>query len=637
MNLVLKFAAALCVAGVLSARVEAAPLDAYGQLPAIEDAAMAPDGGHVAVIVTNGDQRKIAIRSLADGATYVMDTGEVKVRDVSWADGKTLLITTTVTTDKRNIVTSQGEFGQLFAYDLETRSLKQQMRDETVLFQAFDAPMNRAVDGKTSVFVSGPIYAEQSMRWGLVQLNLERGTARVVDAGFKDSTDWLVDAGGAPLAETEYDPKSGKWQLRTRFGGKWIVSRSQVSLQERPYMAGLGRDGASVLMAEIVDGEKVFREVDPATGTWGEPIKDMSGASPVFDPGTHRLIGFARETEAGPTYTFLDPLDSRIWKAVTAAYPGDSTRLVSWSADHRRLVVLVDSATTGPAYAMVDLNRKSASWLGDEYPRLKSADISPVERFTYKAADDLELRAFLTTPKGREAKNLPLIVLPHGGPAVAETNGFDWWSQALASRGYAVLRVNYRGSDGEGWEMIEAGFGEWGRKMQTDLSDGVRFLAQRGSIDPKRVCIAGASYGGYAALAGMTLDSGVYRCAAAVSGIGDIKAFLAFSHSEKGLASLRWWTRFIGLEKQNDVKALEISPIAHLAAVQGPILMVHGKDDTVVPYEQSLSMDKALRGAGKSSELVTLEGEDHWMSRGATRQQMLTSVVAFLEKHNPPN
>ncbi len=637
MKSVIKFAAALVVAGALSARAEAAPLEAYGRLPAIEDVAMAPDGGHVAVTVTNGDQRKIAIRSLSDGATYVMDTGDVKVRDVAWADGGTLLITTTVTTDKRNIVTSQGEFGQLFAYDLESRTLKQQMRDETVLLQAFDTPMLRTTGDKTTVLLSGPIYADQSMRWGLVQLNLERGTTRVVDAGFKDTTDWLVDSAGAPLAESEYDPKSGKWQLRTRSGGKWIVSRSLVSLQERPGIAGLGRDGASVLMSELVEGELVYREVDPVTGTWGEPLADANGATPIFDPGTHRLIGFSRQSEAGPTYSFFDPLDARIWKAVTSAYPGDSTQLVSWSADHRRLVVLVDSATTGPAYALVDLSRKSATWLGDEYPGLKSADISPVERFTYKAADGLELSAFLTTPKGREAKNLPLIVLPHGGPAVAETVGFDWWSQALASRGYAVLRVNYRGSDGEGWEMIQAGFGEWGRKMQTDLSDGVRFLAQRGSIDPKRVCITGASYGGYAALAGMTLDSGVYRCAAAVSGIGDIKAFLAFSHSEKGLGSLRWWTRFMGLEKQNDTKALEISPIAHLAAVKGPILMVHGKDDTVVPYEQSLSMDKALRGAGKSSELVTLEGEDHWMSRGATRQQMLSAVVGFLEKHNPPN
>jgi dipeptidyl aminopeptidase/acylaminoacyl peptidase len=131
----------------------------------------------------------------------------------------------------------------------------------------------------------------------------------------------------------------------------------------------------------------------------------------------------------------------------------------------------------------------------------------------------MQIPAYLTLPPGRDPKDLPLIVLPHGGPATRDTADFDWWSQALADQGYAVLRPNYRGSDVNRRSLV-AGFSEWGRKMQTDLSDGVRYLAKEGIIDPRRVCIVGASYGGYAALAGVTLDPGVYQCATGRRAVG---------------------------------------------------------------------------------------------------------------------
>jgi dipeptidyl aminopeptidase/acylaminoacyl peptidase len=149
-----------------------------------------------------------------------------------------------------------------------------------------------------------------------------------------------------------------------------------------------------------------------------------------------------------------------------------------------------------------------------------------VRRITYAAGDGLKIPAYLTLPRGKPAKNLPLVVLPHGGPAGRDTADFSWRPQALADQGYAVLQPNFRGST-ISWGFMSKGFGEWGRKMQTDLSDGVRYLAKEGIVDPARVCIVGASYGGYAALASPALDPGVYRCAVAVAGIGDVRRMLA--------------------------------------------------------------------------------------------------------------
>jgi len=231
-------------------------------------------------------------------------------------------------------------------------------------------------------------------------------------------------------------------------------------------------------------------------------------------------------------------------------------------------------------------------------------------------------------------------VLVHGGPASRDVPGFDWWAQAIASRGYAVLQANFRGSTGYGDAFLEAGYGEWGRKMQTDLSDGVRWLADQGVIDPARVCVVGGSYGGYAAMAGPTLDTGVYRCAVSVNGVSDLRRMVdreARRRAEDENAAVRYWNRFMGAERLGDRSLDERSPVRLAAQADAPMLLIHGRDDTVVPVEQSRLMAQALRRAGKPVELIELDGEDHWLSRSDTRLTMLTAMIDFLLEHNPPD
>jgi dipeptidyl aminopeptidase/acylaminoacyl peptidase len=175
--------------------------------------------------------------------------------------------------------------------------------------------------------------------------------------------------------------------------------------------------------------------------------------------------------------------------------------------------------------------------------------------------------------------------------------------------------------------------------MQTDLSDGVRFLVKEGTADPGRVCIVGASYGGYAALAGVTLDPGVYRCAVSVAGPSDLRRMLDWVNAKNGSGKnyeQRYWDRFMGVTGPGDPVLSRISPIDHVDAINVPVLLIHGRDDTVVPFEQSEVMFKALRRSQKSVDLVVLDHEDHWLSRSETRLQMLKSTVAFLHAHNPP-
>jgi dipeptidyl aminopeptidase/acylaminoacyl peptidase len=360
---------------------------------------------------------------------------------------------------------------------------------------------------------------------------------------------------------------------------------------------------------------------------------------PIIDPVTHLWIGQTLENDTRESIFLPAALEAR-WRGTVKAFPGNFVHLISWSGDFNRLVVHTDGGTDSGTYWLVDIPRRSADPLGYDYPPVKSADVGPVQVIDWQAADGLALHGILTLPPGRPAKSLPLVVLPHGGPAARDYPGFDWWAQAFASQGYAVFQPNFRGSSDYGVAFRNAGLGQWGRKMQTDISDGVADLARRGIVDPRRACIVGASYGGYAALAGVTVQQGLYRCAVSVAGVADLGAFLSYAYkrSDGPSSSTRYWRDFMGVTSTWSHSELDPIDPANLASrADAPILLIHGKDDTVVPIDQSQIMERALRRAGKPVEFVTMDNEDHWLSREETRIAMLKSAVAFVEKYNPPN
>jgi len=633
-------AAAVAVLLLLAAPALAAPLSAYGKLPTIEAASVSPSGHAVAMVLTNGEDRMIVVKDLASQQlTLRAGTGRAKVRYVRWAGDQHLVIVTSVTATPFDVVTTQREWSMAFRMDLKTGKVLPLIRDiEQTMNTIHGAPVVRIYNGQPTIFVQGVKFVNHEGRLSLFRIDMDRAQGRVIEVGARETRDWLVGPDGQPVAQELYDFGTGRWSMKVKGSSDtWREVAVTTSLYDPPSMMGLGPDGKSVLYsARTEDGRPVWRQARLDDGAPGEPLPASDVQGPIYDPQDGRLIGhFALTGEEG-RYTFLDPTDDKIWKAVAAAFPGSAVVLRSWSNDRKKIVVRVDSPEDGPAYAVVDMNTRKATWLGGEYIEVKTADVARQVPIRFKARDGLALTGYLTTPRGREVKNLPLIVFPHGGPAARDEPGFDWWAQGMASRGYAVLQVNFRGSDGLGDSLLEAGYGQWGRKMQTDLSDGVAHLAAEGKIDPKRVCIVGASYGGYAALAGAALDTGVYRCAASFGGLSDLGRFVSWAKIKNGRGAFRYWTRFMGAEDDRKVLA-EISPAAHVDRVTIPVLLIHGKDDSVVPIEQSEIMADALRRAGKPVELVVQKGEDHWLSRGETRLQTLEATMAFVEKHNPPN
>lgn len=638
-------AAAAACAALLATTARASeppPLAAYGRLPSIEGVEISPDGKLLAITVTDGEHRVLAIRKTDTTMVTGITMGAVKVRGVQWAGPEHVLVITSSTAEVHGLSGPKREYYQAVDFNLvtgkQTHLLKNQPDSMNVVI---GAPMVRTVDGVPFVYLEGVHFVDNTGQDTLYRVNLKTGITKMLDSGGNQNTDgWLVDADGNAIAQSLYDQKKGLWSLKLRINKSWKTVDETSTPMGSYGISGFGRDGKSVLVWKRDEQANTILREYGLDGTQTDLPKGVELDGLLHDPGNLNLLGGLSLVGDDLRYTFFDPRSQSSWNAIVKAFPGERVSLTSWSDDRRRVVVKVDSPTEGPAYAYVDLDAKSARFLGAAYRGLTPKHIAPVRSISYKAKDGLTITGYLTLPRGKEPKNLPLVVLPHGGPEGRDTPGFDWWSQALASRGYAVLQPNFRGSEGFGWDFVKAGFGQWGKAMQTDLSDGVRDLAGKGLIDPKRVCIVGASYGGYAALAGATLDKGVYRCAASVAGPSDLKRMLV-DNQKRYLSSsnsaLRYWLRFMGADGVKDPDLAAISPTRLVDKVEIPVLLIHGKDDTVVPYVQSQIMASALKKAGKSVDLVTLEGEDHWLSSGATRLTMLTSTVDFLEKHNPPH
>jgi hypothetical protein len=231
---------------------------------------------------------------------------------------------------------------------------------------------------------------------------------------------YLVGADGRPAALVQYDAPSKQWTLKVFKGGLWQPAEAKTAAIETPELLGLGRDGHSILVGDMEDGSFKLRELSPDGARLSPPIPGAGGNAVIDDPKTHGMIGTISLAGDEQRYTFFDPDDDLRWQAVEAAFPGQAVALASWSDDRQKIVVRVDSPTNGPSYDLVDLAAGTVKPLGLEYPGLTADDISPQQPVRYSAADGLALNGYLTLPRGKPAKGLPLIVFPHGGPQDAD-------------------------------------------------------------------------------------------------------------------------------------------------------------------------------------------------------------------------
>jgi dipeptidyl aminopeptidase/acylaminoacyl peptidase len=254
---------------------------------------------------------------------------------------------------------------------------------------------------------------------------------------------------------------------------------------------------------------------------------------------------------------------------------------------------------------------------------------------SYASRDGAKLWAYVTAKAGDGPR--PMVVMPHGGPEARDEYGFDAFAQFLAAQGYVVVQPNFRGSSGAGGAFTLAGHGQWGKLMQDDVTDAVKHMVEAGKADPKRICIVGASYGGYAALAGAALTPELYRCAVSIAGVSDLVEFLRSRGHENGTGSnaFYYWRDSIGDPDKNRETLAAVSPSKLASKVAVPVLLIHGEKDETVPVRQSVIMQEALRAAGKPTKLVRLPDADHYWDDWDRGELLLLyqETAAFLKQH----
>ena len=638
---------ALAVAGVLSFACSvcqaAPPIEAYARLPALEKVSLSPSGQRYAMIAVAGEARKLIVATTDDKPLFVAGLGAAKVRAIRWAGEDHLLVETsaTVTLGMDFSVDREELFG-VVAINIATGKLTPIFPPhggiEPTIFGNYGG---RLINGQWFGFFGGITmemnhagdYALTHTYPDLYRVNLDTGAPDKVASGSEVGDGWLVGPNGEVIARANYNQRQGDWKImRGGFGGPVLASGNNpfggVTLE------GLGRTPGTLLV-NIPKAHATSEEEIPLAGGPAFEVPENKYINEVLlDRRTMTWIGYASGGDV-PELNMFDPQIAARVRGTRKAFPNQSVVFTSWSDDFSRIMVFTTGGDDSGAYWLVDIAKGSADPVGHAYPDVPPEQVGPIRMVDWKAGDGLQLHGVLSLPPDRPAHNLPVVVLPHGGPEARDFPVFDWWAQAFASRGYAVLQPNFRGSAGYGPEFVEAGQGQWGRKMQTDVSDGLAELVKEGLVDPKRACIVGGSYGGYAALAGVTVQHGLYRCAVADAAVSDLGGMLAYEYAKQRdvSASTRYWKAFMGPASGFS----EIAPLRLAARADAPILLIHGKDDTVVLYEQSTAMWKALVAAGKTVEFVTMPNEDHWLSREATRIQMLKAAVAFVEKYNPPD
>jgi dipeptidyl aminopeptidase/acylaminoacyl peptidase len=619
----------------------AVPVEAYGNLPSIEQIALSPNGKLLAFIQTRLERRMLAVIDVDDSKTVgLLDVGDAKLRSIAWADDTRLLLINAWNGMPLGLVGTRTEWNLMAVYEVPTskiRTLLGRVRaDEHTMNVVVNRPIVVRNDKGTLLYATG-LYVQDKTKLALFRINLDTGDEALVRKGDGATIGWVLDDAGDVVAENDYYESNKRWAIKLFDHGHLRQTVDGIASIDIPDILGLSSDAEAVIVSAPRSDGSVWKPLSLKDGTWGAdlaPNERRTGV--VLNEGSARIIGTSYIGDRN-SYHFVDPELQAGWQWIERVFGYQRVSFVASSSDHSKLIVEVMGPKAGYGYYLANTKEHFTLPIGNIYAGVQ--EIAEVRPIHYPANDGLDIPAYLTLPPGREPKKLPLIVFPHGGPQARDMLDFDWWAQAMAAQGYAVLQPNYRGSSlDQHW--IEAGYGEWGRKMQTDLSDGVNYLVSQGIVDAGRVCIVGASYGGYAALAGVALQSGIYRCAVAVSGVSDPRSMLnwvARKEMSGDQIGLRYWQRFLGVTEAGDSRLDAISPMKHAADISVPLMLIHGKEDITVPYEQSTDLMKALKHAGKSAEFITLDKEDHYLSRSATRLQMLKSLVEFIKRNNPPD
>jgi dipeptidyl aminopeptidase/acylaminoacyl peptidase len=622
------------------------PLEIFSWFPAIQGPKISTLGHVIAAKVRFQGRQALAIIPIGKDAKpeIIAQDGKFDAQDDfiiqswRWIDDENLLITVR---SHQNLFGQWFDPGRVVAYNRVTRKTTPLGIGEKMFDGSSILWMSR--EGPPTVLLERLTRRDDSESWGLpevVKVDVVTGREEIVQHPNPVVSSWSADANGVVRVGTRYNRDTGRFTAlyRATANGNFrtVIDQREDRLNVVPLPEIYLKDGKALTTSRH-EGYTAVYEVDPETmklgrKVFGVPGYDVDGisATPTGD-----ALEAVHVTEQRDKVYYMQPRLKEIQQALEETFGKGNVVIASADRARETIVAHVSAPGAPGAYYVYDTRTGGVGRLGWVNEAIKDAAVNPTSVVRYRASDGREIEAVLTMPRHRAGqKNLPLIVLPHGGPWARDAADWEYvpWAQPLAELGYVVIQPNYRGSSGYGREWEKAADGNWGERMQDDLNDAVTYLAGQGLVDAKRVCMMGWSYGGYAASRAAQRDGSKYRCAISGAGPHDIPAMVAYDRSYLGEYGAKHALGSAG-------KLSEVSPGLHARDYSAPILIIHGEKDQRVPVSQSRDLARRLRDAGKVEgrdfEYVEIPRETHNLLLESSRLKVLEAVKRFLDKHNP--
>ncbi len=612
---------------------------------------LSPDGKTLAVLTPRNGRNVLAVIRLDSRTPRVIASDpDWDIANPIWVNNERLVFSLS---KGKDAVYEDQRGGGLFAVNTDgsrfrklTPTLKEAMGNN-IPYKPYQV-LARAGDDSTDLIVVNNERGRDAALGASDVFRLDTLTGKATLLTFNNPgkvSEWTLDHARVVRAGSALDVEPGSKRIRQTVyyrdgeNAPWkAIYQAFIDEGREMEIAGFDFDNKTMLVAGRFNGrdKKAVYLWDFAKNTVGEMLADHPQADVEnvrFDSSRKKIVG-APVAAMKPEYVYFDEDYARLDATFRASFPGQEY-FFQWSGDS--VVVYTYSASNPGSVYFYDVAKRKLEPLYVMKPELEGKKLSETKVIQYNARDGLPIPAYLTLPEGKKAEKLPLIAFVHGGPHARDSYGYDGMVQMLASRGYAVLQPQFRMSTGFGWKHHTAGWKQWGLAMQDDVTDGVKNLISQGVVDPSRVCIIGASYGGYATMYGLAKDPDLYRCGVNWVGVTDVKMLFTVTWSDMSGPYMDNLGRLMHGDPDKDGAYFEkVSAIGNAARIKAPVLMGYGSEDIRVPLIHGEKMRDKLRAQGNEVEWVVMTGEEHNWYREANRIAWGEKVEKFLAKHLAP-
>ena len=583
---------------------------------------ISPDGGYISYLSPYKGHTNVFVRKITDtaGIPVTNDTAR-NIYDYQWKGNRILYL---------QDVGGDENF-QLFSVSNDGKDLKALTPFPKVRTGIQDAW--RYIPGKEKEVMI--IMNKRDPRFfDPYSINIETGEMKVLYQNDKNYDSWVTDHNGVIRIATKTDGVNTTYFhraseeapfdsiLTTTYKDAFNVQFFTFDNKNVYVATNIGRDKTAIVEYDLAT-RKEIKEI------FSNPDYDVDGLG--FSP-KRKVLTVVSYTSWKTERKFLDKEAEDDFNKIQAKFKDYEVGLYGYNNDEDKYVIWTGSDKVAAKYYFYDKKTGDTKFLADALPWLKEENMATMKAIEYKSRDGLTIHGYLTLPKGVDAKNIPVVVNPHGGPWARDSWGFNPEAQMLANRGYGVLQMNFRGSTGYGKEFWLKSQKQWGKTMQDDITDGVNWLIKEGIADPKRVAIYGGSYGGYATLAGVTFTPDLYACAVDYVGVSNLFTFMKtippYWEPYKAM-----FQELVGDPVKDSVLMASASPALHADKIKTPLLVAQGANDPRVNKAESDQMVDALKKRGVEVEYMVKNDEGHGFANENNRIDFYKAMDKFFDKY----